>query len=39
MFDAIYLAINQMRYAKNTLKALVIFSDGGDNLSRYPRAK
>jgi Ca-activated chloride channel family protein len=35
MFDAIYLAVNQMRQAKNPRKALLILSDGGDNNSRY----
>jgi Ca-activated chloride channel homolog len=35
MFDAIYLAVNQMRRAKNPRKALLILSDGGDNNSRY----
>lgn len=35
MFDAIYLAANQMRRAKNPRKALLILSDGGDNNSRY----
>ena len=35
MFDAICLAINQMRFAKNPRKALLILSDGGDNNSRY----
>ena len=34
MFDAIHLAIGQMRFAKNKRKAIVIFSDGGDNWSR-----
>jgi len=35
MFDAIYLAVNQLRLAKNSRKALLILSDGGDNNSRY----
>jgi len=35
MFDAIYLAVNQMRRARNPRKALLILSDGGDNNSRY----
>ena len=34
LFDSIQLALNQMKYAKNTRKAIVIFSDGGDNCSR-----
>ena len=35
MFDAICVAVNQMRFAKNPRKALLILSDGGDNNSRY----
>ncbi len=35
MLDAIYLALNQMKDAKNSQKALLIISDGGDNSSRY----
>ena len=35
MFDAIYLAVNQMRFAKNSRKALLVLSDGVDNNSRY----
>jgi VWFA-related protein len=35
MYDAIYLAANQMRHAKNPRKALLILSDGSDNNSRY----
>ena len=35
LFDAIYMAVNQMRRAKNPRKALLILSDGGDNYSRY----
>jgi Ca-activated chloride channel homolog len=35
LFDAIYLAVNQMRHATNPRKALLILSDGGDNNSRY----
>lgn len=35
MFDAIYLAVNEMRSAKNPRKVLLILSDGGDNNSRY----
>ena len=34
LFDAIQLALNQMKNAKHTRKAIVIFSDGGDNCSR-----
>jgi VWFA-related protein len=35
MFDAIHLAVNQMKLARNPRKALLILSDGGDNNSRY----
>ena len=35
LLDAIYLAINQMKEASNTKKALLVISDGGDNSSRY----
>lgn len=35
MLDAIYLAETQLRSAKYKRKAIVIFSDGGDNSSRY----
>jgi Ca-activated chloride channel family protein len=33
--DAVYLALQEMKKAKNTKRALVIISDGGDNNSRY----
>jgi len=35
LLDAIYLAMDQMRYAKHPRKAILIISDGGDNASRY----
>lgn len=35
LLDAIYLALNKMKEAKNQQKALLIISDGGDNSSRY----
>ncbi len=34
LFDAIELGVRQMKQAKNPRKAIVIFSDGGDNRSR-----
>ncbi|HXB73572.1 MAG TPA: VWA domain-containing protein [Candidatus Acidoferrales bacterium] len=34
LIDAIHLAVAQMKQARNTRKALVILSDGGDNYSR-----
>jgi len=33
--DAIYLGIQKMRVARNSRKALLVLSDGGDNNSRY----
>lgn len=35
LLDAIYLGIHEMRKAKHGRKVLLIFSDGGDNYSRY----
>lgn len=35
MLDAIYLGLSQMKGARNTKRALLIISDGGDNHSRY----
>jgi VWFA-related protein len=35
LFDALYMAINEMRKSKKTKKAIVLFSDGGENHSRY----
>jgi len=35
LFDAIYLGLSQMRGARNSKRALLIISDGGDNNSRY----
>src|SRR5262249_50592953 len=37
--DAIYLAVQQMKSAKNPRKALFILSDGGDNNSRYSESE
>ena len=39
LFDALYLAINEMRRSKKTKKALVLFSDGGENHSRYTQTE
>jgi Ca-activated chloride channel family protein len=38
LFDGIYLGLSQMRNARNSRKALLIISDGGDNHSRYSQA-
>ena len=35
LLDAVYLGLHEMKRAKNTRKALLIISDGGDNNSRY----
>jgi Ca-activated chloride channel homolog len=35
LIDAVYMGLTKMRYARNTKKALLIISDGGDNHSRY----
>ncbi len=35
LLDAIHLALSQMKQAKNSRKAIVVFSDGGDNWSRH----
>ena len=39
LLDAIYLALHEMKKAKNPRKALLIISDGGDNSSRYTEAE
>jgi VWFA-related protein len=35
LYDAVHLALGQMKKARNPRKALVILSDGGDNRSRH----
>jgi len=35
LLDAVYLAMHEMKKAKNPRKALLVISDGGDNSSRY----
>jgi Ca-activated chloride channel homolog len=39
MLDAIHLALREMKKAKNSRKAIVIISDGGDNHSQYTAAE
>jgi Ca-activated chloride channel family protein len=39
MLDAVNLALSQMKKAKNSRKAIVIISDGGDNHSHYKSAE
>ena len=35
VWDAVYMALQQMKKARNPRKALLLISDGGDNHSRY----
>ena len=35
LLDAIHLALAQMKHAHNLRKAIIVFSDGGDNRSRF----
>lgn len=35
LLDGVYMAMSQMKKAKNPRKAILIISDGGDNSSRY----
>lgn len=35
LIDAAWLALDQMKHARHTRKAILIISDGGDNSSRY----
>src|SRR5205823_6748468 len=35
LLDAVYMALQEMKKAKNPRKALLLISDGGDNSSRY----
>jgi VWFA-related protein len=39
LLDAVYLAMNQMKKARNPRKAIIILSDGGDNSSRYTESE
>ncbi len=39
LLDAVHLALEQMKTAKNPRKALLIISDGGDNNSKYSSAE
>lgn len=39
LLDAVYMAINQMKKARNPRKAILIISDGGDNNSRYTESE
>ncbi|MCC6538049.1 MAG: VWA domain-containing protein [Bryobacterales bacterium] len=35
LLDGLYLAMNEMKKARNPRKAILVLSDGGDNSSRY----
>jgi Ca-activated chloride channel homolog len=35
LLDGVYLALSEMKHAKNSRKAILILSDGADNSSRY----
>jgi len=39
LLDGLYLAMNQMKKARNPRKAILIISDGGDNSSRYTQGE
>ncbi len=39
LLDAVYLALHEMKKARNPRKALLILSDGGDNSSRYTESE
>jgi Ca-activated chloride channel homolog len=39
LLDAIYMAMNQMKKARNPRKAILVISDGGDNSSRYTQTE
>jgi len=39
LLDGLYLAMNEMKKARNPRKAIIILSDGGDNSSRYTESE
>jgi VWFA-related protein len=39
LLDAVYIAMHNMKRARNPRKALLVLSDGGDNRSRYSEAE
>jgi Ca-activated chloride channel homolog len=39
IYDAVYLALDQIKKAKNEKKALILITDGEDNSSRYTAAE
>src|SRR5262249_403801 len=39
LLDGVYMAMNEMKKARNPRKAILIISDGGDNSSRYTESE
>ena len=39
LLDALYMAMNEMKKARNPRKAILVLSDGGDNSSRYTQSE
>src|SRR5579862_3684304 len=39
LLDGVYVAMNEMKKARNPRKAILIISDGGDNSSRYTESE
>jgi Ca-activated chloride channel family protein len=39
LLDGVYMAMNEMKKARNPRKAILIISDGGDNSSRYTQSE
>jgi Ca-activated chloride channel homolog len=39
LLDGVYLAMHEMKKARNSRKAILILSDGGDNSSRYTESE
>lgn len=39
LLDGVYMAMNEMKRARNARKAILIISDGGDNSSRYTESE
>jgi len=39
LLDGVYMAMNQMKKARNPRKAIIVLSDGGDNSSRYTESE
>ena len=39
LLDALYMAMDHMKHARNARKAVLVLSDGGDNSSRYTQSE